>query len=238
MEIFKLKKFSIVQSKKVFRIGTDAMLLGALSSPNDYGTALEVGVGSGIISLMLAQRTSQLSITAIDLNEEAVKVATENFENSPFSKRLKCLHQDFKTIETETKFDFIFSNPPYFEKNSSVKDVLARQKTELSFDVLISKSSELLSPEGILSLIIPSQEVESILKIAKENQLYFSRQINIYGIEGGKLKRSILEFSKVEKKFTLSNFVIEKTPRNYSEQYLKLLKDFHVFGSEVTQKAP
>lgn len=229
MKSFTFKQFEIQQSKNVFRVGTDGVLLGALANVSNAFKVLEVGTGTGLISLMLAQRNSQADFLGIDINQEAVSLTRSNFENSPFYLRLKNILHDFKIFQSEEKFDLIVSNPPYFEESDSEKDKLARQTVELNFLQLISKSSELLSENGVLSVIIPSEAGNDFVRIAYENQLFLIRQVNIKGIENSKVKRLVLEFSLIEKKVEESEFIIEKSPRQYSDQYLKLTKEFHVF---------
>lgn len=229
MKPFKFKQFEIQQSADVFRVGTDGVLLGALANADFAGNVLEIGTGTGLVSLMLAQRNLKANFLGIDINEEAVNLTKINFENSPFASRLKNIFQDFKTFETEEKFDCIVSNPPYFEESGSDKDKIARQTVELSFQQLISKSSQLLSANGIFSVIIPFEIGESFIEITRENQLFLNRKINIYGIENSKIKRLILEFSLNEKTLDESDFIIEKSPRKYSDQYLELTKEFHIF---------
>jgi len=230
MKSFKFKKFEIRQSADVFRVGTDGVLLGALANVDAAENVLEVGTGTGLISLMLSQRNLNADFSGIDINEEAVNLTKLNFENSPFNLRLKNNHQDFKTFKTDEKFDLIVSNPPYFETSDSVKDKIARQTVELNFQQLISKSSQLLSENGIFSVIIPFEVGADFIEIAQENKLFLNRKINIYGIENSKIKRLILEFSLVENALNESDFTIEKSPRKYSNQYLELTKEFHVFG--------
>ena len=226
----KKKKFDILQHKNVFRVGTDGVLLGALCQVENAQKILEVGTGTGLISLMLAQRNANAEITALDLNEDAVKLAQENFKNSPFSKRLQFFHQDFKTFESQEKFDFVVCNPPFFEENNSVKDILARQQVELTFRDLIEKASKILSSEGIFSVIIPSESAQEFENLAEDFDLYLVRKVNIFGIENGVLKRNVLEFSKKKSALETLDFTIEKSPRKYSDQYLELTKEFHVFG--------
>ena len=127
----------------VFRVGTDGVLLGAASSVNEAKKILEVGTGTGLISLMLAQRNPNAQIHAIDIDENAVKLAAQNFENSPFKNRLAVSLEDYKNFNPKEKYDLIISNPPYFEENVSSKDIIARQQTELSFKPLIVKSKNL-----------------------------------------------------------------------------------------------
>ncbi|KUJ57271.1 tRNA1(Val) (adenine(37)-N6)-methyltransferase [Chryseobacterium aquaticum] len=229
MKPFTFKQFEIQQSADVFRVGTDGVLLGALANVDLAGNVLEIGTGTGLVSLMLAQRNLEANFLGIDINEEAVNLTKINFENSPFKLRLKNIFQDFKTFETQEKFDCIVSNPPYFETSDSVKDKIARQTVELNFHQLISRSSQLLSKIGVFSVVIPYEVGEGFIKIAKENQLFLNRKVNISGIENSKIKRLILEFSLYEKTPDEFDFIIEKSPRKYSDQYLELTKEFHVF---------
>ena len=230
MKPFRFQQFSIQQSKDVFRVGTDGVLLGAMCNVKNAKKILEIGTGTGLISLMLAQRNVSAKISAIDINENAVKLASENFRNSIFNENLKVELKDFKNFETNENFDLVVCNPPFFEKNASAKDVLARQQVELNFRNLVEKSTEIITKKGILSIILPSEAATDVKSLAEEFNLYLVREINIYGIEGGNLKRNILEFSLVQKPLEISDFVIEKSPREYSDQYLELTKDFHVFG--------
>jgi tRNA1Val (adenine37-N6)-methyltransferase len=229
VKAFTFKQFEIQQSKDVFRVGTDGVLLGALADIENASNVLEVGTGTGLISLMLAQRNSQAYFLGLDINEEAAKLTQLNFENSPFHARLKNAHQDFKTFKTKDRFDLIVSNPPYFEESGSEKDKIARQTVELNFRQLISNAAELLSENGIFSVIIPVEAGEVFVSVGKENSLHLNRKINIRGIENAKAKRLILEFSSHEKEIRESDFIIEKSPRQYSDQYLELTKEFHVF---------
>ena len=230
MKPFRFQQFSIQQSKDVFRVGTDGVLLGAMCNVTNAKKILEIGTGTGLISLMLAQRNVSAKILAIDINESAVKLASENFRNSIFNENLKVELKDFKNFETNENFDLVVCNPPFFEENASAKDVLARQQVELNFRNLVEKSAEIITKKGILSIILPSEAATDVKSLAEEFNLYLVREINIYGIEGGNLKRNILEFSLAQKPLEISDFVIEKSPRKYSDQYLNLTKNFHVFG--------
>ena len=230
MKPFRFQKFDIIQHENVFRVGTDGVLLGALCQVENAQKILEGGTGTGLISLMLAQRNANTKITALDLNEDTVKLAQENLKNSPFSERLQVFHQDFKTFESQKEYDFVVCNPPFFEENNSVKDILARQQVELTFRNLIEKASVILSPEGIFSVIIPSESAQEFENLAEDLDLYLVRKVNIFGIENGALKRNVLEFSKKKSALKTLDFTIEKSPRKYSDQYLELTKEFHVFG--------
>lgn len=232
MKAFRFQQFDIRQSKDVFRVGTDAVLLGALADVSHSKQILEVGTGTGIISLMLAQRNPHAHFTAIDINPEAVILSEENFSASPFSGRMHVECVDFKTMKPDKKYDFIVCNPPYFEINTSSKDVLARQRLELDFSDLIKKSSELLSVDGLFSVIIPISYETEFTGICHENSLFLNRKVIIKGIKTADAKRVILEYSFNDKEAKIENFVIEKSPRVYSDEYLALTKDFHIFNKK------
>ncbi|MCJ7933534.1 MAG: methyltransferase [Chryseobacterium sp.] len=230
MKPFKFKQFEIQQSKDVFRVGTDGVLLGALASVEGASRVLEIGTGTGIVSLMLAQRNSRASFLGLDINGEAALLTKVNFENAPFCSRLKNIHQDFKAFHTTEKFDLIVSNPPYFEVSDSEKDKVARQTVELNFKQLIAGAARFLSADGLFSVVIPAEAGGIFISMAEENLLFLNRKVHILGIENSKVKRLILEFSRTGKCLEESDFIIEKSPRKYSDQYLELTKEFHVFG--------
>ena len=230
MKVFRFQQFDIIQDESIFRVGTDAVLLGVLANPKNGKTALEVGTGTGVISLMLAQRFPELHILAVDINEKAVEIAQTNFSASPFSSRLKSRQADFKSFDFTEKVDFVFSNPPYFEANDSSKDVLARQKVELDFEDLIKTSTTILSEYGVLAVIIPVQDKNNFIALCEKEKLHLKRKVSIRGIEGGEVRRVILSFSKSEvDRCIAEEFVVEKSPRQYSDQYLEYTKDFHLF---------
>lgn len=236
MKPFQFKRFSIKQSKEVFRVGTDGVLLGALSSVAGKKQILEVGTGTGLISLMIAQRNTSAEITAIDISSEASELAGINFKESPYSERLTVLQQDFNLLNISQKFDLIVSNPPFFEENSSAKDVIARQQRNLDFKSLIEKSAEILSEDGLLSVIIPSQTGEKFIEICRKNGLCLQRKVLIKGTRESKTKRLVLEAGFKKREIEISEFIIEKSPRQYSDQYLELTKEFHIFSQNSLLK--
>ncbi|ASK32755.1 tRNA (adenine-N(6)-)-methyltransferase [Chryseobacterium sp. T16E-39] len=205
-------------------------MLGALANVDNADRVLEVGTGTGLISLMLAQRNPKAEFLGLDIQNAAFELTRRNFQNSIFNARLKNIQQDFKLFESSEKFDLIVSNPPYFEESDSSKDKVARQTIELNFEQLISKASVLLSENGIFSVIIPAEIGRDFIEIAGGYHLFLDRRVAIKGIENSKTKRLVLEFSLVENVIKESVFVIEKSPRKYSDQYLELTKEFHIFG--------
>jgi len=157
---FHFQQFSVQQHSEVFRVGTDGVLLGALAQIEETAASvLEVGTGSGIITLMLAQRYPKATFAAIDINPLAARLAGNNFKASPWSNRLTVNVADFKTFETKFTVDHIVCNPPYFEVNDSGKDLWARQQLLLTFSDLIQTSSKVLASSGKLSVIIPADSL-------------------------------------------------------------------------------
>lgn len=230
MRPFKFQQFSISQSPEVFRVGTDGVLLGALANVKEAKNVLEVGTGTGLISLMIAQRNPNAQILAIDINEKAVELAKSNFENSPFYNRLNIEHQDFTKFNSDKKFDLIVCNPPYFEKmEHSQKDVLARQQLTLNFEQLIENASKNLFENGIFSVIIPKNSDDFFIEKCLTFELKIQRKINIKGNANTEIKRCVLEFCPQSKNYTEEFLILEKSPRQYSDEYLALTKDFHIF---------
>ena len=230
MKPFHFQRFSIAQSQEVFRVGTDGVLLGALANCMEAQNILEVGTGTGLIALMLAQRNSNAQILALDIDEKATELSRENFKNSPFSDRLISINRDFKLFETERKFDLIVCNPPYFEKIPfSQKDVLARQQVELNFEQLIKKTAEILACEGVFSVIIPKAYENYFIRKSVDFGLKPHRVVNIRGNVKNEIKRCVLEFGFSTKNLCKIELVLESSPRKYSSEYIILTKDFHVF---------
>lgn len=232
MKPFRFQKFEIKQSREVFRVGTDGVLLGALVSVAQSENALEVGVGTGLISLMLAQRNSELKIVAIDIDPKAALLAKENFQASSFSARLSVQHKDFKELSQETLYDLIVSNPPYFSPNDSIKDRVARQTVNLNFPELIEGVRRHLSPNGIFSVVIPSQFTTEFTESATQAGLHLVRMVSVQGVSSGPIVRVVLEFKFEKQNLIKENLTVEEKPRVFSKQYLELTKEFHLFNRD------
>lgn len=212
-------------------MGTDGVVLGALCSVGEASQILEAGTGTGLISLMIAQRNKQAEILALDISVDAVKLATQNFNQSPFHARMKAMKADFSTWNTIRKYDLIVCNPPYFEPNTSQKDRLARQQIGLTYEVLIRKAAEHLVPGGLLSVIIPFIDQQKFVQNTANHGLQLQRAVHIYGRKGSAPKRAIMEFGFGSKESEISTLTIEAAPRIFTKEYLELTADFHVFTS-------
>ncbi|MCF6182813.1 methyltransferase [Lutibacter sp.] len=231
---FKFKQFTIQQDKTAMKVGTDAVLLGAwVNLKNELNTILDVGSGTGLIALMLAQRSFAETIDAVELNENAYLQTVENFENSDWGDRLFCYHASFQqfTEEIEDKYDLIISNPPFY--TSTYKELnrdraLARHNESLSFEELLYGTSKLLSDTGTCAFIIPFEEEVNFIKIAAQNKLVPNRITRVKGNENTAIKRSLLQFSKTKTEIEIDELIIEITRHKCTNAYKNLVKDFYL----------
>jgi len=232
---FKFKQFSIEQDRCAMKIGTDGVLLGAWSPiPDNAFSVLDIGAGTGIIALMIAQRSFAEQIDALEIDEEAYEQAVENFENSPWSDRLFCFHAGLDEFveEPEDEYDLIVSNPPFYTddyKTENQQRDLARFADALPFEELIEAAALLLSENGIFSVIIPFKEEEKFMALAKELDLFPIKITRVKGTPTSEIKRSLLAFNRKEvKDFPVDELVIETSRHIYTEEYIALTKDFYL----------
>ncbi|MCB9201700.1 MAG: methyltransferase [Flavobacteriales bacterium] len=229
--VFRCKHFDIHQNNLVFKVGTDAVLLAYLvQKENTIKSILEIGTGTGVISLVLAQRFKDIQITAIDIDKNAYELSKLNFSNSSFNSQLKSIHTSIQDLDKNKKFDLIVCNPPYFEPNEKYihkKHNTARSQTHLDYESLISNIKSHLNPKGKSVIIFPTENFGLIEETILKNNLYISKKWNIYGIKNGKIKRNIIEFSPTQLPFSEEDFTIEETQRMYSKEYVELTQEFH-----------
>ncbi len=229
---FRFKKFEVHQDKCAFKIGTDSVILGSWTQPVE-GNILDVGTGSGVLALMMAQKTSKSKITAIDIDLEQINQAKQNFKISPWQKRLRAVHADFKHLEPTTKFDLIITNPPYFAEGMKKKDTRlknARHQDSLNIEQLISKSAEILKENGKLSLIIPHSIAGKCLSEALGNSLYLTERMSIHSKSNSLPIRDCLTFIKSNspQKAEFTQLTIYEKGK-LTPQFIELTKDYY-FG--------
>ncbi|WP_173853850.1 tRNA1(Val) (adenine(37)-N6)-methyltransferase [Flavobacterium sp. 28A] len=217
------------------KIGTDGVLLGAWTPiTNNPFSVLDIGAGTGIIALMLAQRTNAEQIDALEIDEQAYEQAVENFENSPWSDRLFCFHAGLDEFieEPEDEYDLIVSNPPFYSedyKTDNEQRDLARFQDAMPFEDLIEATAMFLSDDGIFSTIIPFKEEEQFIALAVEAELYPVKITRVKGTPTSEIKRSLLAFSR--NKITdipVDELTIEISRHNYTPEYIALTKDFYL----------
>jgi tRNA1Val (adenine37-N6)-methyltransferase len=233
--MFAFKKFIVEQNRCAMKIGTDGVLLGAWTPiENNPFSILDIGTGTGIIALMLAQRSDAEQIDALEIDEDAYEQATENFENSPWNDRLFCFHAGLDEFveEPEDEYDLIVSNPPFYgedyKSNNEQRD-LARFQDAMPFEDLIEAADLLLSENGIFSVIIPFKEEEKFLALARDYELFPIKITRVKGTPTSKIKRSLLAFNRNEiTNFPIDELIIETARHIYTPEYIALTKDFYL----------
>ena len=234
MRPFKFKQFTIQQNQCAMKIGTDAVLLGAWASLNNNPfSILDIGSGTGVLSLMLAQRSHAELIDAIEIDDLAYEQCVENFENSVWNDRLFCYHTSLEefTEEIEDKYDLIISNPPFYSedyKTDNQSRDLARFEEALPFEHLLESVSKLLSELGVFSVVLPFKEEKKIIALASKVNLFPNRISHVKGNPVTQIKRSLIEFSFHESVIKTSELIIETSRHQYTEDYINLTKDFYL----------
>ena len=219
------------------KIGTDGVLLGAWCSLKESTKKiLDVGSGTGVISLMLAQRFNNATIDSVELENNAHKQSVENFERSVWADRLFCFHSTFQDFANELKedgqtYDLIISNPPFYtdnvKKNNRARNK-ARSTSFLSFVELISGVSKILSNQGEFTTIIPFKEEAKFIEISKQNNLFLNKICRVKGNNNSDTKRSLLTFSFYKKQLDENNLIIETSRHLYTDEYINLTKNFYI----------
>ncbi len=222
--VFKFKQFSVYQCNDVFAIGTDAVILGAcLPLFGNELKLLEVGTGTGVVSLMIAQRKKFAVINACDINVKAVECASTNFNNSIFNKRLSVVNQDFTKLKLNEniKFNHVFSNPPFFEQQNKLGSKsrdFARNSNYLNANLFLKSSLKILDrSDGLISVIIPSDKRLHWIFEALAQGLYLFRELKVYS-QSNKLIRVLLTFSILQKPYSFQEIILrDKTGRQTKE---------------------
>lgn len=232
--MFQFKQFTIDQDRTAMKVGTDGVLLGSWA-PIEHQpySILDIGTGTGLVALMLAQRSFAEQIDALEIEENAYEQAVDNFEASPWNDRLFCYHAglDEFTEEIEDLYDLIVCNPPYFKNNDLIQDearATARFQDSLPFDELISSAEALLSDEGIFAVVIPYESHQEFIAIAKEFELFPCRITHVRGNGNLPLKRSLLAFSRTEKSPDTTELTLEIERHQYTPEFTQLVKDFYL----------
>lgn len=238
---FVFKQFSVNQDKCAMKIGTDGVLLAAWTSleKKPY-SILDIGAGTGVLSLMLAQRSHAEIIDAIEIDDHAYEQCVDNFEQSPWGDRLFCYHAALEEFadEIDDRYDLIVSNPPFYSedyKTDNKQRDLARFQDAMPFDHLIESVSKLLSEDGIFSVIIPYKEEEKLIYLASNFKLIPNRILHIKGTPTSEIKRSLIEFSLLNmpagrqgSAIKMDRLIIETSRHQYTEDYTNLTKDFYL----------
>lgn len=233
---FAFKQFTIVQDRCAMKVGTDAVLLGAWVKTYGSRRILDIGTGTGVIALMLAQK-SGAEIDAIDIDPDAVAEAKVNVANSPWAERVHVQHvslQDFAKI-ADHQYDLIVSNPPYFVDSlpsTEANRTAARHTVHLSFDELVKGAVKMLSKDGKLCVILPPKEGEQFMSLATQQGLHLTRITRVRTTPEKSEKRLLMQFAfSPRPQISDSVLVIEQDPtkrHSWTDEYKELTKDYYL----------
>ena len=231
--MFQFKQFTINQENAAMKVCTDACLFGAFIPIKNHKNALDIGAGTGLLSLMLCQKSSELKITAVELDEHAILDAKQNISESIFKNQIELIHssiQDF-TKETEEKFDLIVTNPPFFQNNLASPDEKrnkALHASTLSFEELSASISQLITSKGDAWVLLPPFEMELFQKIAEKASLFLNKKVEIKHNE----KKPIFRNFGLFRKENTNNIVVQEINiyenGQYSPIFVELLKDYYL----------
>lgn len=238
--IFQFKQFTIDQSLCAMKVGTDGVTLGAVADVEKARRVLDIGCGTGLLCLMTAQRNGTAEIVGIDIDEDAVRGATQNCESSKWAGRISIVGKSLQEFveAAPSAFDKVITNPPYFEdslKAPKASRTLARHTDSLPFSELASSASTLLSDDGSLSIILPTDAHEKFEKIAEEYGLYLRKKTLVYPKPGAEVKRVVGEFVKIKndeckmQNVEIETLTVETEIRHqYTDDYIRLTKEFYL----------
>ncbi len=230
--VFHFKYFTIQQDKCAMKVGTDGVLLGAWVQIKNANSILDIGTGTGLIALMLAQK-SHAHIDAIDIDQDAFIQATENVKSSPWAERVRVIHSAIQEFRPGLKYDLIVSNPPYFIDSFAPTDEARNRARQASASLLyldlLQGIIRLLHPSGRFCVILPAREGQLFRDIAEQNGLFCNTITYVKTKPAKPEKRVMMEFSRSEEELKITELVIheEEDGRTFTEQYKTLTKDYY-----------
>lgn len=232
---FRFKQFSIEHDRAAMKIGTDSILLGAWTKIYNHEYILDIGTGTGLLSIMLAQKVhGKCRIDAIEIDKDALHDAALNINNCPWRDSIELHAIDFMEYDNNVKYDLIISNPPFYEGllSPNISRNKARNAREsLNFEMFLKKSSNLLKWDGRLSMILPFEISKKIISEAKKNNLFPIVQVNIRPRSDKKYNRTLLEFRKTKSNIEMTNdelCIVQANSNTYSSEFRKLTIDFYL----------
>jgi tRNA1Val (adenine37-N6)-methyltransferase len=239
-QIFKFKQFNLSQGNSAMKLGTDAVVLGAYVNPNQAKNILDIGTGTGILALMMAQK-SDAFIHAVEIDEVAALEAEFNFKQSKWLNRISLYSnsiQDFRREFPDVKFDFIITNPPYFVAGNQFeiedeKRRTARHTNTLSFEELAKIIAELLHEDGTIAMVLPVQEAELFIQIAETYLLFPKEILQVFPKKSKPFNRLVMLFSKQKQNIIQQELVIYNEDNSYTETYYELTKDFYLWKDKI-----
>ena len=230
---FRFKQFAVFQDLCAMKVGTDGVLLGAWSEVTGRNYILDIGTGTGLVALMLAQRNHNAIIHGLDIDEGCVIQAKQNIARSSFANRIDVRTISFQDFAQQSykKYDLIVSNPPYFQnalKSPTLSRNHARHNDSLSFYDILSSGATLLSEEGRIALILPHEFKQTILDHATTMQLFANRITNVFPLPHKPAKRLLIEFGVIKRECVEDELIIEHSRHQYTDDFNALTKEFYL----------
>lgn len=232
---FKFKQFTINQDKSAMKVCTDACVFGAWVNVENAERILDIGAGTGLLSLMVAQRNKSAKISAVELDKEAFVQATENVKESPFQNQIEVFNAAIQDFLPDEKFDCIITNPPFFQsdlKSPDAKINLAHHADSLSFEDLLIAVKRLLLPNGICNVLLPVDEGVVFQGLAAKSGWNMLRELTLYHQKGKKPFRKLMSFQFGEivgnRSVSSELFIYEEDGKTYHSEFKKLLKDYYL----------
>ncbi len=230
---FQFKQFRVYQDRCAMKVGTDGVLLGAWCNVSSARRVLDVGTGTGLIALMVAQRSSRSLVDAVEIDEDAARQASENVALSEWKDRITVFHEDFTRFcpGEGIFYDLIVSNPPFFENSllpPAPSRQIARHAGVFDLERLFVGASRLLASNGVLSVIYPASGLLRMKEVAKSCSLLLSRLTYVRGRSGGEVKRVLTEWSHFSNKLEENELCIETSRHIYTEEYISLTRQFYL----------
>lgn len=231
-EPFRFKKFEVHHDQCAMKVGTDAVLLGAWVDLTTDSRLLDIGTGSGVIALMLAQRSADTThIDAVEINDRDYEQALDNFQRSPFAGKLTAIHSSIQHYFPPLRYDHIVSNPPYFAGSllpPRADRSRARHDNHLSYTDLVSSAARLCSATGRFTVILPSVQIPFLTKLTEDYSFHLLRQLNVRTRPGNSLERTIATFGRSPGLLKLDELVIYNKEGAFSDEYRALTRQFYL----------
>lgn len=227
---FKFKQFTVQQEKCAMKVCTDACLFGSLLPAVTVGNALDIGAGTGLLSLMYAQNNTNIKIDAIEIDTDAFEQANENVSNCNWKHNISLYNTDIKIFEPNKKYELIFSNPPFYSndlKSSDSKKNMAMHSTQLNYTDLIKSVVRLLNSNGLFAVLLPFSAAATFNKIATEHYLHLTRVVRVKQTENHSHFRVIQIFSLLKTDCKEEEITI-KVNGEYSIEFIQLLQPFYL----------
>lgn len=230
---FDFKKFSIVQKQSAMKVGTDGVVLGAWAEVANARHMLDIGTGTGLLALMIAQRNAAAHIDAIEIDEPAASEAKFNISQSPWNDRIQVIQERIQIYAqtTRAQYDLIVSNPPFFSAGSASplhERHQARHDTQLPLKELLEAVDRLLTPSGRFSIVLPAQKGDECLTLAGQKQFFPMRQTAFYPKKNKPIERWLLEFTR-SSSTPIKNVLIQYNEHGeWSNDYISLTRDFYL----------